>query len=308
MLMLFDDVFSPYARKVRIALYEKDVPFERVRALHGDCNRRDFVHVNPRAEVPTLVDGEFSVYDSTVICEYLEERYPTPALYPSDVRLRAQCRLVEDLTDTQLDAAMYAITLVEFGRSEQHPAMHDAAARDMVRLYDELERRLGDAEFFCGAYSLADIAVVPHVMAASFLGFGPDPARHPRVLAWLDRVQERPAVMRDNADVIETLTKLQAERRSAFDPFRVQWRSDRLEWVMKNGFADWFAEDSRRKRPAQRLPRRSRRPMMRRCALAVGASSPRVTGGVGSTASRTTSSTTPTIQAASKSRIARRRS
>ena len=54
MLTLYDDVFSPYARKVRIALYEKGLPFERVRGLHGDCNRSDFVHVNPRAEVPAL--------------------------------------------------------------------------------------------------------------------------------------------------------------------------------------------------------------------------------------------------------------
>ena len=59
MITFFDDVFSPYARKVRIALYEKDVPFERVRALHGDCNRTDFLHVNPRAEVPALVEGNF---------------------------------------------------------------------------------------------------------------------------------------------------------------------------------------------------------------------------------------------------------
>jgi glutathione S-transferase len=80
MLTLYDDVFSPYARKVRIALYEKGVPFERVRALHGDCNRTDFLHVNPRAEVPALVDGEFSLYDSTIICEYLEDRHPEPPI------------------------------------------------------------------------------------------------------------------------------------------------------------------------------------------------------------------------------------
>src|SRR5512132_1011672 len=99
MLTLYDDVFSPYARKVRIALYEKGVPFERVRALHGDCNRTDFLHVNPRAEVPALVDGEFSLYDSTIICEYLEDRHPEPPIYPRDPRLRAECRLLEDLAD-----------------------------------------------------------------------------------------------------------------------------------------------------------------------------------------------------------------
>src|SRR2546427_2824354 len=80
MLTLYDDVFSPYARKGRIALYEKGLPFERVRALHDDCNRSDFVHVNPRAQGPALVDGDFSLYDSTIIWEYLDDRHPEPAI------------------------------------------------------------------------------------------------------------------------------------------------------------------------------------------------------------------------------------
>ncbi len=245
MLTLYDDVFSPYARKVRIALYEKGVPFERVRALHGDCNRTDFLHVNPRAEVPALVDGDFSLYDSTVICEYLEERYPEPPIYPRDPRLRAECRLLEDLADTQLDAATYAVAIVELGRRESHAALHDTAGRDLVRLYGDLERRLDGGTFFYGDFSLADIAVAPHLMAAAFLGFPLNPLKHPGLIRWMERVQERPAVARDNADVMETLQRLQAEERPAFDPYRVQWRSDRLEWVIKNGFADWFAEEMR---------------------------------------------------------------
>ena len=245
MLTLYDDVFSPYARKVRIALYEKGVPFERVRALHGDCNRTDFLHVNPRAEVPALVDGDFSFYDSTIICEYLENRYPEPALYPRDPRRRAECRLLEDLADTQLDAATYAVAIVELGRRESHPALHDTAGRDLVRLYDDLEGRLGRGPFFCGEFSLADIAVAPHLMAAAFLGFPLDATTHPALIRWMARVQERPAFARDNADVMETLQRLQAEGRPAFDPYRVQWRSDRLEWVIKNGFAEWFAEEMR---------------------------------------------------------------
>ena len=59
------------------------------------------------------------------------------------------------------------------------------------------------------------------------------------------RVRERPSVVRDNGDVMETLQRLQAEQRQAFDPYRVQRRSDRLEWVIKYGFADWFTEESR---------------------------------------------------------------
>jgi glutathione S-transferase/RNA polymerase-associated protein len=254
MLTVYDDVFSPYARKVRIALYEKDVPFERVRALHGDCNRTDFIHVNPRAEVPALVDGDFSLFDSTIICEYLEDRYPAPPIYPRDPQRRAECRLLEDLADTQLDAALYAVAIVEMGRHESHSGMHAAASRDLLRLYDELEQRLGDRPFFCGDFSVADMAVAPHLMAAMFLGFPVDSARHPRLMRWMERVQERPALARDNADVMETLQRLQAERQPAFDPYRVQWRSDRLEWVMKNGLADWFAEEMRAGRAFFPLP------------------------------------------------------
>jgi len=245
MLTLYDDVFSPYARKVRIALYEKGVPFERVRALHGDCNRTDFLHVNPRAEVPALVDGDLSLYDSTVICEYLEDRYPEPSLYPADPRLRAACRLLEDLADTQLDAATYAVAIVELGRRESHAALHETAGRDLQRLYDALEQRLGGNDFLCGGFSLADIAIAPHLMAAAFLGFPLAPTKQPALVRWMERVQDRPAVARDNADVLETLQRLQVEGRPAFDPYRVQWRSDRLEWVIKNGFADWFADEMR---------------------------------------------------------------
>jgi glutathione S-transferase/RNA polymerase-associated protein len=254
MITLYDDVFSPYARKVRIALYEKGVPFERIRALHGDCNRTDFLHVNPRAEVPALIEDGWSLFDSTVICEYLEERHPEPRLYPADLRERARCRLLEDLADTQLDAALYAITLVEFGRGETHAAMHAAALADLQRLYDHLDATLGDRPFLCDDYSLADIAVFPHLMVAPLLGFGLDPSRHGRLLQWLDRVQARPAVLRDNADVLETLQRLQQESKQAFDPNRVQWRSDRLEWVMKNGFADWFAEEMKAGRAFFPLP------------------------------------------------------
>lgn len=254
MLTLFDDVFSPYARKVRIALYEKDVPFERVRALHGDCNRTDFLDVNPRAEVPALVEGDFALYDSTVICEWLEDRYPEPPLLPRDPELRAKCRLVEDLADTQLDAAAYAVTVVEFGRGESHPAMHEAAKRDLERLYGELETLLGRSDYFCGENSIADIAVAPHLIAASFLGFPLDPVRHAGLAAWLGRLGARPAIVKDNEDVIETLGRLQSENRPAFDPYRVQWRGDRLEWVMKNGFADWFAEEMRAGRAFFPLP------------------------------------------------------
>jgi hypothetical protein len=91
-------------------------------------------------------------------------------------------------------------------------------------------------------------------MATAFLGFPLDASRQPKLARWMDRVQQRPSVMRDNGDVMETLQRLQAERRPAFDPYRVQWRSDRLEWVIKNGFVDWFVGEMKAGRAFFPLP------------------------------------------------------
>jgi hypothetical protein len=100
-------------------------------------------------------------------------------------------------------------------------------------------------DHLCGDYSIADIAVLPHLMAAAYLGFPLDAGSRPRLTAWLARVQERPAVARDNADVLAALSKHATEGTPLFDPYKVQWRSDRLEWVVKHGFLDWFTEEVR---------------------------------------------------------------
>jgi glutathione S-transferase len=72
------------------------------------------------------------------------------------------------------------------GRREAHPAIHEATARDLRRLYDELERRLREP-FFCGDFSVADMALAPHIMAAMFLGFPVEPEKYPKLTAWMDR-------------------------------------------------------------------------------------------------------------------------
>ena len=128
--------------------------------------------------------------------------------------------MLEEVADTQLDAATYAIAIVELGRGESHAEMHDAAGRDVDRIYRMLEQSLGPDPYFCGSYSLADIAIAPHVMAATFLGFAVDTTRHPNLAQWAERVHQRPAVMRDNADVLETLQRWRQTRSRRLTPTR----------------------------------------------------------------------------------------
>src|SRR5262245_4276965 len=109
MLKLYEHPLSPYAQKVKIALYEKGVPFETaVPNLFGDPEA-DFLESSPRREVPSLIDGDFTVFDSTVILEYVEDRWPDPALLPSGARDRARVRMLEDQCDTYVEAINWGL-------------------------------------------------------------------------------------------------------------------------------------------------------------------------------------------------------
>jgi glutathione S-transferase/RNA polymerase-associated protein len=119
MLTLFEHPLSPYAQKVKIALYEKGVPFEcRMPNLFGDAEP-EFVASSPRREVPSLIDGDFSVFDSTIILEYVEDRWPAPPLLPASPQDRARVRMIEEVCDTYYEAINWGLAEIRvFGRAQ----------------------------------------------------------------------------------------------------------------------------------------------------------------------------------------------
>ena len=122
-MKLYDNPLSPYAMKIRMILYEKGIDFEK-HEIHTNAQMHELKRLNPRAEVPALVDGETVLFDSKVIAEYLEETYPEPPLLPKDPAARAQCRAFELRADTEIDAAVLAYSLFKFFRpalAEEHP-------------------------------------------------------------------------------------------------------------------------------------------------------------------------------------------
>src|SRR5438552_17022729 len=116
MVLLYEHPLSPYAQKVKIALAEKGVAFEC--RLPDFMSGRDdaFAAASPRLEVPALVDGETRVFDSTIILEYLEDRWPEPALLPATPAERARTRMLEELRDTYYEAISRAATRVRVCR------------------------------------------------------------------------------------------------------------------------------------------------------------------------------------------------
>jgi RNA polymerase-associated protein len=105
-MLLYEHPGSPYAQKIKIALREKGLVFN-VEVPDGMATGRTdgpFVAANPRAEVPVLVDGPTSVFESTIIMEYIEDRWPDPPLLPRSPEARAAARITEDVCDTQYEA------------------------------------------------------------------------------------------------------------------------------------------------------------------------------------------------------------
>jgi glutathione S-transferase len=236
---LYDNAFSPFARKVRLVLELKGMSFETVDGLEHR-HRDELLRANPRVEVPALDDGGVLVVGSSDIALYLERVKPEPSVYPQDAAAWVKARAWERAADTAIDPVLINLSYWLWAeRSDARPeAWLSAGKRDLGRVYDTLERELDGRDFVCGALSIADISLFPHLVSTKMLGVSHDPERHPRVDAWLRRLRAIPefaADLRRTREFMVTFLKgTQHERAKIF------WRGDRIEWLLANGFHDWF--------------------------------------------------------------------
>lgn len=191
MITLYDADRCPYCARTRIALVEKSIEYETV-VIDLDDRPSWIYEKNPLGRVPVLEDGAFVLPESAVINEYLEERYPEPALWPADAAERAFGRLLVFRFD-QLSKPYYALRREEDGAHERFDA-------ELAKLNAVLEAQ----PYLSGReYGLADIAYVPWLLRArdrmgieldSFGALGD----------WLARLSERPAIAAE-LDVVAAL-------------------------------------------------------------------------------------------------------
>jgi glutathione S-transferase len=239
---LFEHPLSPYARKVKIALYEKGIPFERIEVDLGFEARdevfQDFVMTSPRREVPALIDGEVRLSDSTVILEYLDERWPQPQLLPNSAQERARVRMLEEMMDTEYEAVNWGIAEIRlFGRAEGARAeqLLTRASLQLQRLWNRLERELEGLAWMNGErFGRGDAAVYPHLRTSEVLGF-PVSDQHPRVNHWLAACAERPSIGQETAEAEQAYSEISGSPTRAGSPVPRQYRDYRLEWMMKTG-------------------------------------------------------------------------
>jgi len=229
MLYLYHGTTSVCAIKARLALAEKGLAWEGevLDLQRGDQHRPDYAKLNPNHVVPTLVHDGRVLIESTLIIEYLDESFPTPALMPADPYRRAQARLWMKKIDDYLHAACSTVTFaIAFRRvllrktpeelEARFAAMPDPAYRERQRLsvqhgvaaphvppalhafdryFGEMEEALAVTPYLAGdAYSLADAAATPYVNRAAALAMDRLwVGRRPHLEDWFARMRARPS-------------------------------------------------------------------------------------------------------------------
>jgi glutathione S-transferase len=237
MVTLFEIPLSPYAQKIKLMLLEKGVEFA-VRLVDIDAPDADFESASPRLEVPVLIDAEAKLFDSAVIAEYIEERWPTPRLLPDAPAERARVRMLQELCDTAYDAINWGIAEVTaFGRAKgELGAQLLAKAREQtVGINARLERELEARPWLNGeSFGFGDIVAYPHVNSAAAQGNKPAPGS--RLEAWLKTMRGRPSAARVKQDIVATLAAFAKRPQDVAEGrHRRQYRDHRLDWMMRSG-------------------------------------------------------------------------
>ncbi len=242
MLTLYEHPLSPYSRKVKIALRHKGAPVCVVTpdAFGATEARGAFLQASPRGEVPALIleDGS-ALFQSSIIMEYAEERWPSPPLMPQDPKARARIRMIEEVVDTQMEAINWGLMEIHvFGRAgpELAHTLNTRAQEQLAGLHTWLERQLGSAPWFNGEdWGRADLAVHTHCLNSATFGVSLEDGS---VLAqWYSRMNALPEVVRATGEAMDAAgavtNNLPDLVRSG--AFKRQYRDHRLEWMIRSG-------------------------------------------------------------------------
>lgn len=185
---------SPYVRKVLVCLDVKGIAYEidPITPFFGD---ERFSKLSPLRRIPVLIDGDVVLADSSVICQYLEDRHPEPALYPRDLADRARARWIEEYADTRMgDVFIWrlfdqlAIKPFVWGQKTDEALVARTLAEDVPPILDYLESLAPADGCLFGAMSIADVSIGALFRNAAFVRVRPDPARWPRTAALVERI------------------------------------------------------------------------------------------------------------------------
>ncbi len=185
---------SPYVRKVLVVLDIKGISYE-IDPIIAFMGSDEFTTISPVRRIPVLIDGDVTVSDSTIVCEYLDDRYPSPSIYPATPAQRARARWLEEYADTRMQEVLMVhffnnqvLNPVLWNEAPDNTMLEHAKDNEIPHVLTYLEGELPADGFIFGELSIADISIASFFRNQQFIGFEVDADRWPKTAAFVHRV------------------------------------------------------------------------------------------------------------------------
>ncbi len=199
--VVYGAILSPFVRKVLVTLELKGIDYEG-KHIMPFAVPDGYEKIHPLKKVPALQDDQLTIADSSVICDYLERRYPEPALYPTDPVERAKALWYEEYGDSELltvfGAKLFFPRVVKkqmMGKPIDEAVVEQHIAEGIPPVLEYLTAELGDKDYLVGnQFSIADLSIVNHFINASYADWTPDSGRWPKLAAYVERIRAMPVV------------------------------------------------------------------------------------------------------------------
>jgi len=198
-MKVFGSSLSPFVRKVLAFINEKGLSVEHLPIGIRDATP-EFLAASPVRKIPALVDGDFSLADSSAICHYLERKHPTPALFPSGAEDFGRTVWFDEFADTVLVAAagkVFFNLVVRPNVLKQEPDMavvEKALGEELPPLFDYLEGQVNGPYLVGGGLTLADLAVASPFVNLKIAKHPLEAARWPKLATYVNDILARPSI------------------------------------------------------------------------------------------------------------------
>ena len=219
-LIVYGAGLSPFVRKVRLALLEKGLDYT-LDPVNPFQPPEGFLEMSPLKRIPAFRDTSLPepnyLSDSSVICDYLEHKYPEKPLYPSDPYLRARALWFEEYADSvfasNIGGGLFFERIIKklIGQKTDEAVCAATINEKLPPMFDYLDKQIGNNEFYVGGkFSIADISVATMLVNLEHAGEKVDPARWPRLAAFGKRMHERPSFKKLIAEESPFIQQLRA--------------------------------------------------------------------------------------------------